>query len=77
MLPPGRREQVALRGELLVGLHDDASCHAELERQRPCRGQRRSRPQAARPDGVAQLLLELLMERLIVLALERQEELDR
>ena len=67
--------QVTLGDELLVGLDDDAARHAELRRQCPSRGQDRIARQSTEPDRPAQLLLELAVERLRVVAAQLDEEL--
>ncbi len=69
--------QVALGDELLVGLDDDAARDAELVGQGTGRRQGRRRRQSARPDRLAQAMLELAMEGPRIVAAERNEELVR
>ena len=69
--------EIPLGDELLVGLDDDAARRAELFGEGSRRRQRRPGAEAAAPDGVAEAVLELAMERLGRRAVERQEELER
>ncbi len=60
---PATRDQVALGGELRVGLHDDATRHAKLGGQRARRGHARTRCHSAAHDRLAQRVLGAARER--------------
>ena len=72
---PWLRRQIALGGELAVGLGDHAARDAQLGRQR--RGSRACacRRAGARADVLAQRALDLLVQRQLAAALELDEQL--
>jgi hypothetical protein len=56
-------DHVAIRGKLLVGGGDRETPHAELACQRPHARQPLARPEASAVDGLADLGLDLSVER--------------
>ena len=68
--------EVALRDELLVRLDHHAARQSELAGQRPRRRHRGAARQPPVAHGIPQLLLELPMEWLVALAVERHEQLE-
>ena len=66
--------EVALGGELAVGLGDDPARDPELSGERPARREPGAGGEAAGADVVAQGPLDLLVERDLVLAVEPEEE---
>ena len=72
----GAADQVALGGELLVRRDDDAARHAELRGEGTGRWEGRVRVQSSSANRVAQRLLELPIQRELVVAAERKVELQ-
>ena len=73
---PCLRLEVTLGGELLVGRGHDAAGDAELRGERTARGQPCAGRQAAVADRGAQRPLELLVHRLLVVAVELDEHVN-
>ena len=66
--------EVALGGKLLKGRRDDAARDPELAGQTTAGGQRRTGTKPSSANSVAQCAFELLVQRQIAVAVERQEK---
>ena len=71
-----RAGEVALGGQLRVGLDDDAARHAQLGGERAGRGEGGRGRQAAVADRLAERLLQLVVERVRVVAIQDHEQLE-
>jgi hypothetical protein len=68
--------EVALGGELLKGRRDDTARDPELAGQTTAGGQRRPGAKPSGANSVAQCAFELLVQRQIVVAVERHEQVN-